>query len=70
MANNYTVTGQRPTSILGPTGTFQDVIEISFLTVSGQPGVLRVNASDYRNLDYVKQQLDSLATHMEAVQAL
>lgn len=70
MADNYSVVGQRPTSILGPGGQFQDVIEITFVTPSGQQGTLRVSAHDYMNLDYVKNKLNELASHMEAVQNL
>ena len=70
MAALYTVTGQRPTTVLGIGGHFQDVVEITFQTLSGDVGTLRVNANDYKNLDYVKQKLDELAGQMEAIRGL
>lgn len=70
MAENYTVVGQRPTSVLAPGGGFTDVVEITFTTKSGDNGTLRLSAADYMNKDLVKQKLQDLADHMEYVHNL
>lgn len=67
MADTYTVTGQRQTTVLQPNGTFGDVVEISFTTKpSGASGVLRVPLSAYMP-DKVTAQLAQAAADMEAV---
>jgi len=70
MADNYTVTGQRPTSVLDAAGHFVDVVEITFRTKSGDTGTLRIPVADYQNPDTVKGQLDALAAQMEYVRKL
>lgn len=67
MADNYTVTGQRQTTVLKPNGTFQDVVEVSFETIpSGAYGTIQVPVSAY-TVENVSAELARRAAAMEAV---
>lgn len=67
MADTYTVTAQRQTTQLTPSGQFQDVIEVSFVTKpSGASGTIAVPVAQYAP-DAVTSLLEARAAAMEAV---
>lgn len=67
MADNYDITGQRPSSRVSPDMRIEDTYTVSFRTKpSGYVGVVQVPVGQY-NPDYVHQLVDAQARNLEAI---
>lgn len=70
MAEGYKITGQLPTSAVGPTGTYVPSIQVSFETKpSGIIGHVTLPVSAY-TVDAVAKAVSESAALLEQVQAL
>lgn len=70
MADNYEITAQRPTTIIGPDGNVGPAVTITFTTIPHKvPGVVTVPQIDYTP-DRVADIVGAAATNAEAIQAL
>ena len=70
MAEGYTVTGQRPTTIINPAGKVIPVIEVSFDTVpEGIPGKVDVPQAGY-NVKTAQAAIEAQVATLKGVHAL
>jgi hypothetical protein len=69
MAENYTVTRQRQTTILDPAGNMQQVVEITAQTPEGVTFHVDQPAAEY-SVEKVKAALEAKATTVRAVHQL
>lgn len=70
MADTYAVTGQVPTTTVGPSGTFVETMDITFTTKpSGVVGRVAIPMSHYTPAEVDKVIVAAAAT-IESVQAL
>lgn len=69
MAGTWRVIAQRPFEELTPQGVFRPVVEVTFQLTSGTVGSVKVPANLY-NEEYVRQQIEDLASSMIAVEKL
>lgn len=68
MAETWTVTGQRQTSVLA-NGQFEQAFVVTFKTASGVVSSVTVPVSQY-NKDNVAKLIDEQVQHIDAVQGL
>ena len=67
MADNYTITGQRPSSRVSPNMSIERTYEVTFTTKpSGYVGVLEIPVGQF-NPDNVHQLVNAQAVNLEAV---
>ncbi len=69
MADRWTVTAQRQTQDRGPGGRLQDVMEVTFSTLAGTEGTVRVPLDVY-DPEVVRQMVDAYVDRIEAVEGL
>jgi len=70
MADDYTVTAQRPTTIISKAGKVTPVIEVSFDTVpEGIPGKVDVPQAGY-NVQTAKKAIEDQVSVLKGVHAL
>lgn len=69
MAKLFTVNTILPKTILNTNGTFEDVQEITFTTVSGIPGTLNIPIAQF-NKDTAEQLLTEKASELEHIKNL
>lgn len=69
MADGWRVTGQRQTTDLGPGGTFQDVIEVTYALDSGTVGSVRVPKAQYTS-DNVARLIEAEVAELRNVENL
>ena len=69
MASSWRVVGQRQTSILSPSGQFEDAFVITHKTGAGVQGSVTIPKAQYSQ-DNVKRLIDSEAAEVDAVHAL
>lgn len=66
MADDYTVTGQRQTTIIGPNGQLIQVREVTFQTTAGVIGHVDVPLNVY-SADTVKSMIEADVSTINAV---
>lgn len=70
MAQNYTVTGQRPSSHVTPGGQIENTYVVTFTTKPGNiAGQVEIPVGQYTP-DKVHQLVDAQAVNLEAIAAL
>lgn len=69
MADNWKVISQRQTSTITPDGRFTNVVDVTFQINSGATATVQIPQANY-TAEYVRQQIDPLATEMMNVEAL
>lgn len=69
MAETWNIESQRMTKQLTGAGTFRDVWEIRFSTVSGVHGMIDVDVRNYTP-EHVREAIDDYVTKIEAINNL
>lgn len=69
MADNWEVISQRQTSTITPDGRFVNVVDVTFKLKSGATATVQIPQASY-TAEFVRQQIDALASEMISVENL
>lgn len=70
MAADWTVTGQRQTTVNKPGVGLTDVMQITFTTTSGHSGTINVDLATYADANKVKGLIQDRVNQINAINAL